>query len=253
MKKMLVLGMFVTVLCLSTVSTKADLATFGDDGAELQGVLDGITITPVSGSSIDVKTDAISDSGDSLWMITASAGSVNTLIIEVAGFKNDNIFGVYDAADPSNKIALFGGTAGAGDQVTLSIKATGAVGVNGDYSAGVVFASKNLFGYYLDSSANNGGGVFYSDTALNNDGMDHLYAYQGTNTDTVQLPTYNPGIWKDNEFILAFEDLLKDGSDRDYTDFVVMVESVNPVPVPGAILLGLLGIGAAGLKLRRFA
>ena len=88
-----------------------------------------------------------------------------------------------------------------------------------------------------------------------------MYAYQGTG-DTVEISPWDPGDWTDNEYVLAFEDLVatwtnQDGSqgtsDWDYTDFVVMVESVNPVPVPGAVLLGILGLSAAGIKLRRFA
>jgi len=36
-------------------------------------------------------------------------------------------------------------------------------------------------------------------------------------------------------------------------EFDNLAVGVNPVPVPGAVLLGLLGVGIAGLKMRRFA
>jgi len=52
--------------------------------------------------------------------------------------------------------------------------------------------------------------------------------------------------------ILAWEDLDARCTDGDYTDMVVMVESVM-VPVPGAILLGMLGLSVAGVKLRKYA
>jgi hypothetical protein len=32
-----------------------------------------------------------------------------------------------------------------------------------------------------------------------------------------------------------------------------MVESVVPIPLPGAVLLGILGLGVVGLKLRKYA
>jgi hypothetical protein len=42
-------------------------------------------------------------------------------------------------------------------------------------------------------------------------------------------------------------------ADTDFQDMVVLIEGANPVPVPGAILLGILGLSVAGVKLRKFA
>ena len=73
-----------------------------------------------------------------------------------------------------------------------------------------------------------------------------MLAYQGTG-DQVQLPTFNPGEWNPNEYILAWEDLPFGNYkyDGDFNDMVLMVESVQPVPVPAAVWLfgsGLLGL-----------
>ena len=56
-----------------------------------------------------------------------------------------------------------------------------------------------------------------------------------------------------DEYIIAFEEVAFDQSDRDFQDMVVIVESITPVPVPGAALLGLLGFGLIGWIKRRFA
>jgi len=50
-------------------------------------------------------------------------------------------------------------------------------------------------------------------------------------------------------YIVAFDT----GSDGDHQDFVALIEGANPVPVPAAVLLGFLGLSAAGIKLRKFA
>lgn len=232
----------IAALCLSTGPAAADLSG-------LQGVLDNITKGPNPGnSSVDVTTDMLLEGTDKQWHITGTGGSVATIVIELAGFAGTNTFGVYDLVNPANRVQIFTGGASAGAMALLAIDAAKNVYINGTPVA--TFGSTS-FGYYLDSSNAEGGGVFYSDTALNPDQLDHMLAYQGTNTDTVQIPPWAAGLWTDNEYILAWEDLLR-GGDLDYNDFVVMVESVM-VPVPAAVLLGILGLGVAGLKLRKYA
>lgn len=224
-------------------------SAFAIPGPALQGVLNGITLAPIFGaSSVDVTTDYVPDVLDSTWSITASGGSVATIIVEVAGFANENTFGVYDASDPNTMVQLFAGAATGGDQAVLSIKADGSVFVN-LADSGVDFAA-NKFGYYLSTPQSN---TFYSDTLLNSDNSDHMFAYQGKDVDTVQLPTLAPGVWSANEYALAWEDLAYPGTDADFNDFVVMVESVQPVPEPGSMAAFGAGlIGLFGILRRRF-
>ncbi|SEN48241.1 DUF4114 domain-containing protein [Nitrosomonas marina] len=215
--------------------------TFGDGGASLQGILNDITVAPINNvSSTNVNTDQILL--DEYWQISGSGGSFAQIIIELAGNANTNTVGIYDASDPSKQVTLFSGIEGAGAQKLLSFANDGSVIIN-FADTGIDF-SGNAFGYFL----NTGGNIFYSDTDLNNDGIDHMVAFQGQGTDTIDLPATLPGIWSTNEYIMAWEDIYG-GGDTDYNDFVLITESVNPIPEPS--MLALFGIGLIGFIRRR--
>jgi len=254
----------IAALCLSAAPAMADLmptygsigseATFGGDGGSaLQAVLDGITVTPPS--SVNVKPDAILDLYDSYWRLVDSGVGSAVMVFELgAGFAPSNIFGVFET--PGLLAPVFLGSDTAGYTATVKFNALGDLVVNTFDVLGAYIRTQtttgfsgNNFGFYLASPQ----GTFFSDSALNSDSqMDHMYAYQGQG-DLISLPGQGVNVhWTDGGFILGWEDLLG-GGDKNYRDMVVMVESIHPVPVPGAILLGILGLSAAGLKLRKYA
>ena len=231
------------------LAAQPTLATPTIMGSSLQDALDDITVFPDPGaSSVAVTTDFLGDGVDSYWAIGGAGGSISTVIIGVAALSDTNTFGVYDNGFPGTTVELFDGSATTGSQVVLSILGDGSV-IRNFTDTGVNFGGNN-FGFYLDSSAGVGGGLWYSDTSLNSDNTDHMAAYQGTNTDTIKIGDFAPGVWSPNEYVLAWEDLDNTGgaADKDYSDFVVIVESVNPIPETSAIALwamigGVFGMG----------
>src|SRR5574337_256527 len=234
--------------CIAKTST--------DGGGKDLNSLVGPGGSMVQGTGIDVYNGQYVPS--SYWEIGATGGSVNTIMLEIAGNKNINSFGIYDPTDKTNTLQLFSGPDSAGDTATLKYIGGGvfkAAPFGGSITS-KTFGAGALFGYYLDTPY----GSFYSDASMNGaggatypSGMPHMVAYQGGNGTKIGVN----GVFGDflnNEVLLAWEDQPFSGSDLDYNDFMVLVESVHSVPEPK--ILGMFGLGAlliglfAGLRRR---
>ena len=236
----------VIVIALMATPGLAD-PSFNDGGTALQEILDDITLVtpsnPSGDSSVNTSTDWMAY--DEYWSISGSSLSGTTVIINLASANPDFSYGVYDMGGINDQVELFGTGAVAGSQVVMSIKEDGSVYLNVNTDSGIDFSGNN-FGFYLSDGTT----TLFSDPSLNSGLDDYMVAYQGLDMDLVQLPGQSEGLWTDNEFILGWESEALAG---DFADFVVMVESITVVPVPAAVILGMLGLGVAGIKLRKYA
>lgn len=185
------------------------------------------------------------------WSMGGSGGGVNTIMLQIAGYANNYTFGIYDASHTTTTLDLFTPGSTDGTQTFLSYNALTHVFTTFGAVNGSQAFSGNLFGYFLTTPQGN---TFYSNATLNADGIAHQVAYEGDGTSQINAAGGAiQGTWLTSEFIMAWEDQLLGQSDLDYNDFIVMVESVHPVPEPavlGMFGLGLLLIGA-GVAFRR--
>jgi hypothetical protein len=223
--------------------------TFGSSGEpSLQGTLD----TLVGPGVIDAQASCVSDGQDVAWTTVGTVGEV-ILAVELAGNAATNSFGVYDLSDPSRRLTVFTGSDGANSNAVLRVRAAAGGGWNlstrgtdpGDPTtwSTTLHVSTSAFGFYLGTASE---GTFFSNTALNQDGVDHMYAYGGTGTGNLGGDVFDV-----NSYILAWEDL-RNGGDRDYQDFVAIVHDITPVPLPTALWLLASGlIGLTGVARRR--
>jgi hypothetical protein len=191
-----------------------------------------MTAAAIAEVSLQDRYPGLPDTGAAYVTLGADAGnSLATLIIEEAGFRDNNAFGIYDLSSGRIRmLELFEGSDDALQSVQVNFL-DGYAWIDGMKDQ-TITSMGTTFGFYLQNKINCESGTFYSDILLNRDRVDHA---------AILLSPLG-GV------IVGFEDL-RGGGDLDYNDLIVHVAGVTPIPAPGALLLA--GLGTALVLSRR--
>lgn len=211
--------LMIALLATASIAAQAHAALRAPQvfvgGGSLQAYLNGV------GESINVGTD---QEATTLWTHTVSATTGYTVMLESTANANLNSLGLYNGSDASPAIRLL--IAGAEGQDAFSLatfKPGNQLTVNRFDANGLPIGSTTYtgvdptgFGFALSGP----GGTFYTQDARNPGGKAQAIAFKGTGG--------NAGTWW-----LCFEEtqVQGGGSDQDFDDAVIIMESVNTTPV----------------------
>ena len=251
----------LAALCMSSAPVMADLMNpnrpWGTSSSlsELQGAFDAI------GSTIDAVDD---QEAYAIFQSMGAGTSTAAYIATISWGWPDLEFGIYEYGNPDNKLELFSlsGTS-VGDQVVIQFnEGLNTVRTVNLQTLAIVDQTTYFkeFGFYaITTTAITPGappdtaGPFYSEDSLNAGGYPRFLTYEGKG-DMVEVN--NMGMYNDAyHWYIATEAGTAAGTtwSEDFSDFLVQFESIEPVPAPTAILLGILGLSAVGIKLRKYA
>ncbi len=211
----MIMGTIALVAIAGTASAALRVPQIAVGGGGLQGYLNSV------GESINVNTD---QNAAQRWASTVSNNSTFTIQVELAGNAASNSLGLYNASTVGAPLLyqVFPGAATAGWFAVASFRTAPVRVVVNLFDANAALqgtvtylgADKNDFGFYLMGP----GGLFYTQDARNGAGDAQALTYAATGL--------NSGSWW-----LCWEDVPLAGSDADFDDAVLFLESVNPTPV----------------------
>ena len=222
--------------------------------SDLQTLFSGI------GSSIDV----MDDQSEYAYFEPAGAGTSTSAYIATITWGFPNLeFGIYNLDNPNQQLVLFyEATSNPGDRVSIVFDylndIVGTVNVTDPLNPITVDSETYFkkFGFYAitySSVPSVVAGPYYSEDDLNTNDYAQFLVYEGKGEMVTVVPGGGNYIDTAHWYVATEADTLRDTTTSDFTDFLVQMESINPVPVPAAVLLGILGLGVAGLKLRKYA
>jgi hypothetical protein len=228
------LAVTAVVLAVFTGQADASLRPFGDAASlsELQSVFNSI------GSSIDAVNDQTTED---LFEPTGTGNSVASYVATVSWAWPELEFGIYNMDNPSQKLAMFyESTATVGDSLVVQFDQGANYVRVVDLGTLSVLGSTTYFkefGFYTLTTTTSGtAGPYYSEDNLNPGGFAHMLTYEG-NGDQVTIASSGTYSDIDHWYIAAEAGTFTDTTGEDFSDFVVQMESITPIPEPGSLIL----------------
>jgi hypothetical protein len=216
----MVIGTIAMLALAGSASAALRASQIVVNGGTLQGYLNSV------GESINVSTD---QQDIQRWSSTVSNNSTFTIQVELAGNAAGNTYGIYNASFAAPPLyQCFPGAATNGWYCVAAFRSAPTRVVVNLFDNNAAFLGsttylagppdKTDFAFYLQQPPGLGA-VLYQQDARNAGGTAQALVYAGTGV--------NSGQWW-----LCFEDLtIAQGSDRDFDDAVLFLESVAPTPV----------------------
>jgi hypothetical protein len=217
----MIIGSIALVAFAGSASAALRVPQIVVNGGTLQGYLNGV------GEAINVSTD---QQDIQRWTATVSNNSTFTIQVELSGNAASNTIGLYNAGFGVPPLyQVFPGAATNGWFAVASFRTAPVRVVVSLFDASAAFQGsttylagppdRNDFGLYLQQSPVSGGLTLFTQDARNPGAAAAALTYAGTGI--------NSGSWW-----LCFEDqTAAQGSDQDFDDCVLFLESVNPTPV----------------------
>ena len=216
----------------------------------LQDILDGLVI---SGPPINASSPSPFE------LFEAGSSGITAQVISAS---DDLFFGIYDGSDPTNRGVLLKGSMPSSFVSTVSFSDDGRITFpkvqyghgwghwkHGKWSRGrekfeSLSGFDGPFGFFVKSGKGSGAVYIFTQDALNSGGAQGALVFQGNGETTIKLPGLKAGLFRPDQFILAFD---ADG-DGNFGDMVVLVSGIDRgVPEPASALL----IGVSLLALIR--
>lgn len=214
------IALLFVLVASAVLSTKADAALRAPQvpilGGTLQAYLNGI------GESINVATDQ--DATQS-WAHTSSATTAFTIQVESSINANNNNVSMYNSsAGAPSLFLLLPGSFLPQAFATGTFKPGNLLTVNrfddlGNLVSSQTYGGVDPTGFSFAIQGPNG--TYFTQDARNPGGKAQAVTFQGTGG--------NAGTW----WLCFEESAVATGSDQDFDDCVILMESVNPTPVSG--------------------